>query len=164
MKIDELEQIIKILKQNEVNEFEFDNDGVRIRLTRGAQFTSVQQAAHPQHIGGYAVDIQPAVSIPQNGYPTEAVAKAPLAEDTSHLFKVESPIVGTFYRKPSPDSPAFVTEGAVVQKGDTLCIIEAMKLMNEIEAPVAGRVEKVLSTDGQVIEFGEVLFLINPKA
>lgn len=163
MKIDELEQIIKILKQNEVNEFEFDNDGVRIRLTRGAQFAVAQPTA--QHVGGYAVDIQPAISIPQNGYPApEAAPAKPQAEDTSHLFKVESPIVGTFYRKPSPDSQPFVTEGSVVQKGDTLCIIEAMKLMNEIESPIAGRVEKVFSNDGQVVEFGEVLFFINPKA
>ena len=163
MKIDELEQIIKILKQNEVNEFEFDNDGIRIRLTRGQHYTVAAPSAplHQQVLGGYAVDIQTAIPMPPASF--ESNQKAP-QEDISHLHKVESPIVGTFYRKPSPDAENFVTEGSVVQKGDTLCIIEAMKLMNEIEAPISGKVEKILSIDGHVVEFGEVLFLINPKA
>lgn len=162
MKIEELEQIIKILKQNEVNEFEFDNDGVRIRLTRGSQLTMTQV----NRATGASVDIAPAITIPSNGYAAEvSVQQAPqkAVEDTSHLFKVESPIVGTFYRKPSPDAEFFVTEGTTVQKGQTLCIIEAMKLMNEIEAPISGKVEKILANDSQVVEFGEVLFFINPK-
>lgn len=165
MKIDELEQIIKILKQNDVNEFEFDNDGIRIKLTRGTQYGSPQIQQGHHSTSGYAVDIQPAISVGQNGFPQpEPSAAKPNVEDTSHLFKVESPIVGTFYRKPAPDAETFVSEGSIVQKGDTLCIIEAMKLMNEIDAPISGRIEKVMSTDGQVVEFGEVLFLINPKA
>ena len=79
-----------------------------------------------------------------------------------NLKKVESPIVGTFYRKPSPDAPSFVKEGDRVKKGSTLCIIEAMKVMNEIDAPCDGVVEKIFPTEGEVVEFGEVLFLINP--
>jgi acetyl-CoA carboxylase biotin carboxyl carrier protein len=78
--------------------------------------------------------------------------------------KVESPIVGTFYRRASPDAELFVKEGDIVSKGDTLCIIEAMKLMNEIEATTSGRLVKILGTDGQVVEFGETLFLIDPSA
>ena len=78
------------------------------------------------------------------------------------MVKVESPIVGTFYRKSSPDADAFVSVGASVSKGDTLCIIEAMKLMNEIEAPCSGTVEKILASDSQVVEFGESLFFIRP--
>jgi acetyl-CoA carboxylase biotin carboxyl carrier protein len=162
MKIDELEQIIKILKQNEVNEFEFENDGVRIRLSRGTPVAqSISHHHHQQPMGGYNVEIQPAISGIQTLAPQPA-AVAPI-EDLSHLFKVESPIVGTFYRKPSPDSPLFVTEGQTVTKGQTLCIIEAMKLMNEIEAPISGKVEKILINDAQVVEFAEVLFLINPN-
>lgn len=162
MKIDELEQIIKILKQNEVNEFEFDNDGIRIRLSRGTPVIA-QQVSHQaqQHFGGYNVEIQPAIAgMQQTATPQQAAAPV---EDTSHLYKVESPIVGTFYRKPSPDTPVFVTEGQTVTKGQALCIIEAMKLMNEIDAPISGRVEKILINDAQVVEFGEVLFLINPN-
>jgi acetyl-CoA carboxylase biotin carboxyl carrier protein len=83
-------------------------------------------------------------------------------DDLGRYVKVESPIVGTFYRKPSPDADMFVKEGDTVSKGDTLCIIEAMKLMNEIEAPTSGKIVKILGVEGQVIEFGEVLFLIDP--
>lgn len=159
MNIEELEQILKILKQNDVSEFEFDNDGVRIRLSRGALVASVAPKAHGGH-----VELEPAIALGQNqnGQQAPNPAKAP-GEDLSHLFKVESPIVGTFYRKPSPDSEPFVREGAVVKKGDTLCIVEAMKLMNEIESPISGKIEKVLITDTQVVEFGEVLFLISPS-
>lgn len=161
MKIDELEQIIKILKQNEVNEFEFDNDGVRIRLSRGALVASSGARQVVVH------DIEPAVVGALNGKSSiehhSAVKEAP-KEDTSHLIKVESPIVGTFYRRPSPDIEPFVTEGTTVKKGQTLCIIEAMKLMNEIEAPCSGKIEKILLSDSQVVEFGEVLFLINPNS
>jgi acetyl-CoA carboxylase biotin carboxyl carrier protein len=161
MKIEDLEQIIKILKQNDVHEFDFDNDGVRIRLTRGAPI----QAASVVSSGGYNVDIQPVV---QTVIPNNTVAATPQSAKSeninSNLFKVESPIVGTFYRKPSPDAQPFITEGATVTKGQTLCIIEAMKLMNEIEAPISGKIEKILMGDGQVVEFGEVLVLINPSA
>ena len=80
----------------------------------------------------------------------------------SNLKKVESPIVGTFYRKPSPDAPPFAKEGDRVAAGDTLCIVEAMKLMNEIDSPCSGTIEKILVADGEVVEFGEVLFLIKP--
>jgi acetyl-CoA carboxylase biotin carboxyl carrier protein len=85
-----------------------------------------------------------------------------VTEDLGRYVKVESPIVGTFYRKPSPDAEPFVKEGDSISKGSTLCIIEAMKLMNEIESPASGKIVKVFGTEGQVVEFGEVLFLIDP--
>lgn len=162
MKIEDLEQIIRILKQNEVNEFEFDNDGVRIRLTRGSQ-TVVSTSRGSNGV----IDIEPAIvgSMTTNGRSEsiEVFSEGAAKPDTSHLIKVESPIVGTFYRRPAPDAEAFVSEGSMVKKGDTLCIIEAMKLMNEIEAPCSGKVEKVCLNDGQVVEFGELLFFINPN-
>lgn len=159
MNIDELEQILRILKQNDVSEFEFDNDGVRIRLTRGALLATNLKGsgASTAH-----VDIEPAITVNQNGQQA-VTAEKPKIEEFANAFKVESPIVGTFYRKPSPDAEPFVREGSVVKKGDTLCIVEAMKLMNEIEAPISGKVEKILVVDSQVIEFGEVLFLISPS-
>ncbi|MCL4135957.1 UNVERIFIED_CONTAM: hypothetical protein GTU68_005426 [Idotea baltica] len=85
------------------------------------------------------------------------------ATATSNFHKVESPIVGTFYRKPSPDAEPFASIGKTVKKGDTLCIVEAMKLMNEIEADKDGIIEEVLVEDGSVVEFGEALFLIRPN-
>ena len=160
MDIKELEQIISILKQNDVAEFELTTqEGTHIKLSRG--FARAMAETSPRMI-----EVQPAIIPQANGQmyanPTPAVA-APAPVD-SHLKPVESPIVGTFYRKPSPDAEPFVKEGDSVKKGDTLCIVEAMKLMNEIEAPCSGRVTKCMLQDGQVVEYGEVLFFIDPSA
>ena len=160
MKVDELEQILKILKQNDVREFEFEHGGVHIKLARGAA-GSIAPVNLSQPLVSH-VEIEPAVS--GHSHKSSQASKATTEEDDfAHLFKVESPIVGTFYRKANPESESFVTEGKVVKKGDTLCIIEAMKLMNEIEAPIAGKIEKINLQDGQVAEFGEILFYINPN-
>ena len=153
MDIKDIEHIVKLLKQNEVTEFELEKEGTRIKLARstGGTFTHVE----------HRLDVLPAVQGSISNAPTSA--QATKAEDDSGRYvKVESPIVGTFYRKPSPDAEPFAKEGDVVKKGATLCIIEAMKLMNEIEATTSGKVVKVLATEGQVVEYGEVLFLLDP--
>ena len=154
MDIENLAKIVGILKQHDVTEFELQEGGVTIKLTRGVAVTTV--VAPP------ASRIEPAVLTQAPVASNGVVGNGAPAEPAAHLLKVESPIVGTFYRKPSPDKENFVKEGDRVKKGDTLCIVEAMKLMNEIESPFAGTVEKILGADGQVVEFGEVLFLINP--
>lgn len=152
MEIKDLEQILSILKNTDISEFELDHDGTHLKLSRGVR----QVVAAHAPVGAFSVESAVGAVVPA----AESKAAAP---DTSHLTKVQSPIVGTFYRKPSPDAENFVKEGDVVKKGDTLCIIEAMKLMNEIDAPCDGRIEKILLTDGKVVEFGETLFLINPN-
>jgi acetyl-CoA carboxylase biotin carboxyl carrier protein len=152
MDIKDIENIIKILKQNEVTEFELEQEGTRVKLSRTTGGTYVAAEARYEMVP--AVHVSAPVAAASNG-------SAP-QEDLGRYVKVESPIVGTFYRKPSPDADFFVKEGDTVSKGDTLCIIEAMKLMNEIEAPTSGKVVKILGVEGQVIEFGEVLFLIDP--
>ncbi|MBX7143740.1 MAG: acetyl-CoA carboxylase biotin carboxyl carrier protein [Oligoflexia bacterium] len=163
MKIEEIAEIINILKQTDVTEFEIDQDGTHIKLTRGKHFAVPAATIN----GVSAPHLEPAIV---GAVPNGHVAAAPVAQAgqaasiPSHFVKVESPIVGTFYRKPSPDADPFVQEGVAVKKGDTLCIVEAMKLMNEIESPCSGKIEKVLLTDGEVVEFGEVLFYINPQA
>lgn len=152
MDIKDIEHIIKILKQNEVTEFELEQEGTRVKLARtpAGTFTSTEMR----------MDVIPAVQVPM---PTIAPSNGNGAqEDVGRYVKVESPIVGSFYRRPSPDAEPFVKEGDVIAKGSTLCIVEAMKLMNEIESPTSGKVVKVLGADGQVVEFGEVLFLIDP--
>jgi acetyl-CoA carboxylase biotin carboxyl carrier protein len=161
MNIKELEQIISILKNTDVSEFELDRDGTHIRIARGPRQVVTSHVAAPQ---GYSEHHVALAAAPAPSQTAHAHAPAAAPAHNPNLVKVESPIVGTFYRKPSPDAPVFAQEGDRVKKGDTLCIIEAMKLMNEIEAPVDGKLEKVLLTDGKVVEFGEVLFLINPAA
>jgi acetyl-CoA carboxylase biotin carboxyl carrier protein len=161
MEIQDLERIIRILKQNEVTEFELEKEGTRIKLSRG----------RPSAYGsdGDGMELRPVASSS-----AMIAAPAPVAngssdsgsaagsEDLGRYVKIVSPIVGTFYRRPSPDAEAFVKEGSIVSKGDTLCIVEAMKLMNEIEAETSGKIVKILGTEGQVVEYGEVLFLIDP--
>jgi acetyl-CoA carboxylase biotin carboxyl carrier protein len=164
--IKEIETIIRILKQNDVTDFELDQDGTRIKLTRlggGQPYPApTYQVTHQvtQHEMHPAVAPLPAPST--NGNHSKNAATEQTIPST--WVKVESPIVGTFYRKPSPDADFFVSEGDRVKKGDTLCIVEAMKLMNEIEATCDGKVERILLTDGQVVEYGEVLLFINPAA
>lgn len=183
MDIKELEQIISILKENDVTRFELEQKGVKLRLSRlGAGMSQVASNGHGAVQSFHMAAVQPAfprqmdggaalaphhvqAPVSSSATPQSNQATAPAAaQNTEHLTKVDSPLVGTFYRKPSPDAEPFVREGQMVRKGDTLCIVEAMKLMNEIEAPVSGRVERVLVPDAHVVEFGEVLFLIDATA
>ena len=153
MEMKDIQTILQMLKENEIHEFELEHAGTRIKIARGQVVTTV--VAQQPHLAG---PIQPAIA-------SSAVAPANNdahggAQSHSNAKKVESPIVGTFYRKPSPDAEPFVKEGDRVKKGSTLCIIEAMKVMNEIDAPFDGVIEKILPSEGEVVEFGEVLFLI----
>jgi len=157
MDIEELEKILALLKDNNVTEFELHQDGTQIRLTRG------QMVTHQTTSASTVVELEPAIVNSPNGPSAPIIADAAGAEEEDLSFtKVESPIVGTYYCKPAPDAAAFVESGDRVKKGDTLCIVEAMKLMNEIESPCDGIIKKILLSDGQVVEFGETLFLIDP--
>lgn len=159
MDISELKEILRLLRENEITEFELEQDGTTIKLSR--------QSLMAQSASGSSVSVPVEPAISQSSQPivngAAHPAKSTVDESLSDKFqKVESPIVGTFYRKPSPDADAFVEVGTKVSKGDTLCIVEAMKLMNEISAPCGGTIEKILLDDGEVVEFGEPLFFINP--
>ncbi len=152
MDIKDIEHIIRILKQNEVTEFELEQDGTRVKLARTAAGAYTQLESR--------MDMVPAVHVgAQHAAPSNGTGPQ---EDLGRYVKVESPLVGTFYRKPSPDAELFAKEGDIISKGATLCIVEAMKLMNPIEAPSSGKIVKILVTEGKVVEFGEVLFLIDP--
>ncbi|MGA1191713.1 MAG: acetyl-CoA carboxylase biotin carboxyl carrier protein [Bdellovibrionota bacterium] len=157
MDIKELEKIVKILKESGVTDFELTQDGTTIKLSRAQLVQAVAPVMAPSAVA--AIDIAAPVSVSQQ----PAVAPHP-QDEFAGMHKVQSPIVGTFYRKPSPDADSFVQEGDTVRKGDTLCIVEAMKLMNEIEAPVSGKVVRVLPGDSQVVEYGELLVVIDPNA
>jgi len=153
MDIKDIEEIVRILKQSDISDFELEQNGIKIKLARGSNGAMQQSVA-------MTVPMQPAIT---NVAPVANNDAQAGKEDLSRFSKVESPIVGTFYRKPSPDAEVFVNVGDVVKKDQTLCIIEAMKLMNEIPSPVSGKVERILLNDGEVAEFGEVLFLITPS-
>jgi acetyl-CoA carboxylase biotin carboxyl carrier protein len=142
MELDRIEKIVKLLETSSVTEFVLEEGGSCLRINRAA--------AQP---GGAMVVCDQS----QNSGKVGEGALAPIDEK---ITKVESPIVGTYYSRPAPDAEAYVAVGDRVNKGDKLCIVEAMKIMNEIEAPAAGTVEKIFLSDGQVVEYGECLFHI----
>jgi acetyl-CoA carboxylase biotin carboxyl carrier protein len=155
MDIQLIQQIIAMLKGSDITDFELEQEGKKLKVSRGTTYAPAPNA------GGNS-EYRPAI-VPASHHAHPVAPEAPKQEINENFIKVESPIVGTFYRKPSPDAEPFINVGSIVKKGDTLCIIEAMKLMNEIESPCNGRVEKILLSDGKVVEYGELLFLINPN-
>jgi len=155
----ELKELIEFLIEKDIAEFELERGDVKVRIKRGVEHV-VAPAAPVTH---FAVHTGPA-SAPEAGSPAapvESAAAVPVAE--AGLHTVRSPIVGTFYECPSPGSPPFAKPGDIVEVGQVLCIVEAMKLMNEIEADVAGEIVKKLVGNGQPIEYGQELFVIRPR-
>ena len=142
----ELRRLADLLRDYGLTEVEVEREGVRVRLRR-------EPAAPAAPSAGSAV-VAPAAASP--------VVSAEPAASEAHLLTIEAPMVGTFYRAPSPDAQPFVRDGDRVKKGQVVCIIEAMKLMNEIESKVAGRVVKVLVENAQPVEYGQPLFLVEP--
>lgn len=148
----QIQELIDLLRRNNLTELEFERQGIRIRVRHE---TSVKSAITSLQESVPASPQQPA-------HP--AAATTPLLEAATGFVTVTSPIVGTFYRSPSPDADTYVEEGDSVKKGQVLCIVEAMKLMNEIESEVDGRIVKILVENTKSVEYGQALFLIDPKA
>jgi acetyl-CoA carboxylase biotin carboxyl carrier protein len=159
----ELKELIEFLIEKDIAEFELERGDVKVRIKRGVEH--VVAPAPPVthfavHTGPGPVLETPAAPVTPST-PAESAPAAPAAE--AGLHTVRSPIVGTFYECPSPGSPPFVKPGDTVEIGQVLCIVEAMKLMNEIEADVAGEIVKKLVANGQPIEYGQELFVIRPR-
>ncbi|MEE2752321.1 MAG: acetyl-CoA carboxylase biotin carboxyl carrier protein [Myxococcota bacterium] len=152
MDLERIESLLKLLKDEDIAEFEYsegsETDGWSVRVNRGAVVTSAPIVA-----------AAPAASSPAPAVSAVAAA-APDEVEEEGLNEVQSPMVGTFYRAPSPDAGPFVQVGDQVTRGQTLCIVEAMKLMNEIEADVDGTVASILVDDAQPVQFGQALFKI----
>lgn len=160
----ELKELIEFLIEKDIAEFELERGDVKVRIKRAGEHTVVHAHSEPRF---FAVPPVPApaveIGVPMVGTaPTAPPAPAqPAVEEGLHTVK--SPIVGTFYEAPSPGAPPFVKVGDAVEVGQVLCIVEAMKLLNEIESDVAGEIVKKLATNGQPIEYGQELFVIRPK-
>jgi len=160
----ELKELIEFLIEKDIAEFELERGDVKVRIKRGsepasapdARFYAVHAAPSPAPEAGAV----PAATSPPAAPSAPAVA-LPAPEDGLHI--VRSPIVGTFYESPSPGSPPFVKPGDTVEAGQILCIVEAMKLMNEIESDVAGEIVKKLVANNAPIEYGQELFAIRPQ-
>ena len=160
----ELKELIEFLIEKDIAEFELERGDVKVRIKRGAEHVAPAAAPH------FAVHMAPSTAAPETSTATvvpaagtSVPAEQKAAVPEAGLHTVRSPIVGTFYECPSPGAPPFVKVGDMVEAGQILCIVEAMKLMNEIEADAAGEIVKKLVTNGQPIEYGQELFVIRPK-
>ena len=157
----ELKELIEFLIEKDIAEFELERGDVKVKIKRAGENVAgsvPEQRYFAVHAAPPAV---PEMVVAQPSTPPGKTKTEPAAEEGLHM--VRSPIVGTFYESPSPGSPPFVKAGDTVTEGQVLCIVEAMKLMNEIEADMAGEIVKKLVNNGQPIEYGQELFVIRPK-
>ncbi len=158
MDIREIQNLIKFVAKSGATEVKLEMDDFKITIKTTAEGTE-STTTYVQHMPMAAA---PQVAAPQV-VASPAAPAAPAADDNSKYVTVKSPIIGTFYRKPAPDKPMFVEVGSTIGKGDVLCVIEAMKLFNEIESEVSGKIVKVLVDDASPVEFDQPLFLVDPS-
>ena len=158
MDLQELRELVEFLKQSGIAEFELDREDQHVKLKFESAFPPAVSTASVPHTHALVPPAPVAMPVVP---PATAVAAAPVEEA---LHQVKSPIVGTYYESASPGSAAFVKAGDTVEVGQTLCIVEAMKLMNEIESDVAGEVVKVIARNGSPVEYGQPLFAVRARA
>ncbi len=155
MEYEELKKLIELIKDSDITELQVEREGTKVRLKRDKLLSSFDMGALTRQAAS-----APAISSAQPASSSEASASAD--EDTHRLVTITAPLVGTFYNSSSPDSDPFVEVGDRVKKGQVICIVEAMKLMNEIECEADGQIVKILVENGQPVEYGEPLFLVEP--
>jgi acetyl-CoA carboxylase biotin carboxyl carrier protein len=143
MEIEDLKELIDLLRESDITELQLEKDGTKVRIKRERMLSPME------------IQVQRFSSLQEKVTPQTA-------EEETRLITITSPIVGTFYRAPSPEATPFVELGSRVKKGQVLCIVEAMKLMNEIESEIDGTVIKILVENSQPVEYGEPLFLVEP--
>jgi len=160
--IEDLKQLIEFLKEHQIAEFDLDRGDLKIRLKFNQPATGQAALGDLARLLSSAPASAPAIGSAQPAA-AAAVPEAPKEDADAGLHLVKSPIVGTYYGSPSPGSAPFVSVGDRVEKGQVICIVEAMKLMNEIESDVSGEIVKCLVTNGQPIEFGQPLFSVRPS-
>jgi acetyl-CoA carboxylase biotin carboxyl carrier protein len=147
-----IKQVVDLMKRSELSEFEFEEEGFKLRLSR-------KNGETPQIIQAPAPVAQPAAPQPAAAAPPVADEAAPPKEEAG-ISVIKSPMVGTFYRSPAPESPAFTDVGKKVGSESVVCIIEAMKVMNEIQAEMSGTITEVLVENGEAVEYGQPLFKV----
>ena len=159
-KIQEIREIIKLVDASTIDEFVYEADGSKVKLKKNGGTVEV---VAPKVVAAAPAPVveQPKVAAPVAA-PAPVKEEAPVANDAD-LHKITSPMVGTFYQAPNPDSPAYVKVGDKVGDETIVCIVEAMKLFNEIEAEIKGEIVEVLVKDGQLVEYGQPLFLVKPE-
>lgn len=161
MDLNYLRRIVKIFDESTLENLEIEEEGLKIKFARTRNTNVINYniaEAPPALIKTPAIVPEP--NIKTHIEPTEKPAVKIVPEEHTNFYEIKSPMVGTFYRSPSPDAPPFVEVGQSIHKGQVLCIIEAMKLMNQIESEVSGTIEKILVDNAKPVEFGQPLFLV----
>ncbi len=159
MELKDIQNLIKFVARSGANEVKLEMEDVKITIKtgEGKTETTILQHAAPMPMAAAPVAPVPVAA------PVATDAATPAKEEDSNYITITSPMIGTFYRKPSPDKPLFVEVGDTVQQDSVVCVIEAMKLFNEIESEVSGKIVKVLVEDSTPVEFGQPLFLVDPS-
>ena len=166
MKVQEIREIIKLINQTTINEFEYEHEGTKIKIIRGAESEN-QVIQQPDQTVSVAPAVQPVAQ--QKGQAELKEEKQSVVEENKkqtadvELHKITSPMVGTFYESSSPEEDPYIKVGDKVKKDSIVCIVEAMKLFNEIEAEVSGEIVEVLVENGQLVEYGQPLFLVKAE-
>lgn len=161
MDLKEIKQIIDLMKRSDLTEFAVEEEGFKLRIRRGPSGSPIVSSTSQNLAGAALTPLEPAGLPALAASAAHTLSPTPPAEEPGVAF-IKSPMVGTFYRAPSPESPPFVDVNAKVQENSPVCIIEAMKIMNEIQAEVKGTVIEVLVENGQPVEFGQRLFKVRP--
>ena len=156
MDIKEIQNLIKFVAKSGASEVKLETEDLKITIRTGPLGAAVSEPVYMQQMPMAASPVAPSTEAS-----APAVQTAPASED--HLITIKSPIIGTFYRRPSPDKANFVEVGSEIGKGDVLCVIEAMKLFNDIESEVSGKIVKVLVDDYSPVEFDQPLFVVDPS-
>ena len=164
MELKEIQNLIKFVAKSGANEVKLEMNDIKITIKTGevkSETTIIQQPTQTQ----FPISVQEqqvAATLPPAQAESSAVGNDS-SDESSKYIEIKSPIIGTFYRKPSPDKPLFVNVGDTINIGDTVCIIEAMKLFNEVESEVSGKIVKILVEDSTPVEFDQPLFLVDPS-
>ncbi len=158
MKAKEIKELIDFISESGLEEVNIETSEVKLKVKRSQNIISAGSVALPQAAPAPAP--APAPSLPS---PAEAAPKKAAESSDSNAIAIKSPMIGTFYKSPNPETAAFVKVGDVVKPGDTVCIIEAMKLFNEVESEVSGKIIKILVDDAEPVEFDQPLFLVDPS-
>lgn len=162
MELKDIQNLIKFVAKSGASEVKLEMEDIKITIKTGTEKTETT-ILRPTPMEMAQMPVVQQQGVPTQAAPQNAPVETPKQEETSKYVEITSPIIGTFYRKPSPDKPVFVEVGDTVNPDSIVCIVEAMKLFNEIEAEVSGKIVKILVEDGTPVEFGQPIFLVDPS-
>jgi acetyl-CoA carboxylase biotin carboxyl carrier protein len=162
MEIKEIQNLIKFVAKSGAHEVKLETDDFKITIKTNADILALEAQATVQTLPGMVVQAAPPTVVAAEAEPAAKIESEPDQKQADNLIIIKSPMIGTFYRKSSPDKDVFVEVGDIIKEGDILCVVEAMKLFNEIESEVSGKIVKILIDDSSPVEFDQSLFLVEP--